>query len=99
MSHPDFVTGMQIKAAHALLGRTQADVAQATGLITSRNIGNVERGRRREFLDPRYRIPGPLIVGVNMQWKAPEPPNADSADPPPTPRDLTPAVARPELID
>ena len=53
MSHPDFVTGLQIRAARALLNWTRADLADATG-FTSRNIGNLENGRGRELVKPKY---------------------------------------------
>ncbi len=50
---PDFWSASQIRAARALLDWTQADLARATGL-TSRNIGNLENGRGRELVDPKY---------------------------------------------
>ncbi len=50
---PDFWSANQIKAARALLVWTQADLARAAGL-TSRNIGNLENGRGRELVDPKY---------------------------------------------
>ncbi len=50
---PDFWSASQIRAARALLDWTQADLARATGL-TSRNIGNLENGRGRELLEPKY---------------------------------------------
>ncbi len=60
MSHPDFVTGLQIKAARTILDWTQADLARATG-FTSRNIGNLENGRGRELHDPKYIV---NVIGV-----------------------------------
>ena len=54
---PDFWSANQIKAARALLVWTQADLARAAGL-TSRNIGNLENGRGRELVEPKY------IMGV-----------------------------------
>ncbi len=53
MSPPDFVCSRQLKAARILLDWTQADLARATG-FTSRNIGNLENGRGRELVDPKY---------------------------------------------
>ncbi len=50
---PDFWSASQIRAARALLVWTQADLARAAGL-TSRNIGNLENGRGRELLEPKY---------------------------------------------
>ena len=50
---PDFWSATQIKAARALLVWTQADLARAAGL-TARNIGNLENGRGRELVDPKY---------------------------------------------
>ncbi len=50
---PDFWSASQIRAARALLDWTQADLARATG-FTSRNIGNLENGRGRELVDPKY---------------------------------------------
>ncbi len=50
---PNFWSASQIRAARALLDWTQADLARATG-FTSRNIGNLENGRGRELVDPKY---------------------------------------------
>ncbi len=53
LHHPDFWSARQIKASRALLDWTQADLARATG-FTSRNIGNLENGRGRELIEPKY---------------------------------------------
>ena len=50
---PDFWSASQIRAARALLDWTRADLARATG-FTSRNIGNLENGRGRELVEPKY---------------------------------------------
>ncbi len=52
-SFPAFVTGLQIKAARALLDWTQADLAEAGGFST-RNIGNLENNRGQERYVLKY---------------------------------------------